>query len=213
MVRNGPRTPPGPSRGHTEVEGLRRRATCTMNRRMARSTAQALVLALDVGTTGVRALLLDESGRLLGQAYREALPACPAPGLVEHDLDALLAAVRDVIRSVASGVGPAEVRGLGLPSQRSTPVVWEATSGRPVGAALSWQDTRTQDRCRDLMSHGLLITPLMAASKIEWLLDRVDPRRSEIGAGRLRCGTLDAWLAARLNGGRVQATGPSNAAW
>ena len=178
---------------------------------MTRSTAQGLVLALDVGTTGVRALLLDESGSLLGQAYREALPACPAPGLVEHDLDALLAAVRDVIRSVAAGVSPADVRGLGLTTQRSTAVIWEAKSGRPVGAALSWQDMRTQDRCRDLMAHGLMITPLMAASKIEWLLDRVDPRRREVGAGRLRCGTLDAWLAARLTGGRVQATDPSNA--
>ena len=182
-----------------------------MNRPMTRSTAQGLVLALDVGTTGVRALLLDESGSLLGQAYREALPACPAPGLVEHDLDALLAAVRDVIRSVAAGVCRADVRGLGLTTQRSTAVIWEAKSGRPVGAALSWQDMRTQDRCRDLMAHGLMITPLMAASKIEWLLDRVDPRRREVGAGRLRCGTLDAWLAARLTGGRVQATDPSNA--
>jgi glycerol kinase len=178
---------------------------------MARSAAQGLVLALDVGTTGVRALLLDETGSVLGQAYREALPSCPAPGLVEHDLDVLLAAVRDVIRSVTAGVRPADVRGLGLTTQRSTAVVWETASGRPLGAALSWQDTRTQDRCRDLMAQGLLVTPLMAASKIEWLLDRVDPKRADVRAGRLRCGTLDAWLAARLTRGRVQATDPSSA--
>ena len=177
---------------------------------MARS-AQGLVLALDVGTTGVRALLLDETGSVLVQAYREALPSCPAPGLVEHDLDALFSAVRDVIRSVATGLRPADVRGVGLTTQRSTAVVWEAASGRPCGVGLSWQDTRTQDRCRELMAQGLLVTPLMAASKIEWLLDRVDPRREGVRAGRLRCGTLDAWLAARLTGGRVQATDPSNA--
>jgi glycerol kinase len=177
---------------------------------MARS-AQGLVLALDVGTTGVRALLLDETGSVLVQAYREALPSCPAPGLVEHDLDALFSAVRDVIRSVATGLRPGDVRGVGLTTQRSTAVVWEAASGRPCSVGLSWQDTRTQDRCRELMAQGLLVTPLMAASKIEWLLDRVDPRREGVRAGRLRCGTVDAWLAARLSGGRVQATDPSNA--
>src|SRR5262249_25425549 len=48
-------------------------------------------------------------------------------------------------------------------------------------------------------------------SKIEWLLDRVDPRRDDVRAGRLRCGTLDAWLAARLTGGRVAAADPSHA--
>jgi glycerol kinase len=178
---------------------------------MARSGTEALVLALDVGTTGVRALLLDETGAVAAQAYRETLPICPAPGLVEHDLESLLRALLSVVRSVIEGVNSGRVRALGLTTQRATAVAWDAASGRPLGPGLSWQDTRTQGRCHELMAQGLMITPLMAASKIEWLLDRSDPDRSGVRAGRIRCGTLDAWLAARLTGGRVQATDASNA--
>jgi glycerol kinase len=177
---------------------------------MARATGP-LVLSLDVGTTGARAFLLEDTGAVAGQAYRETLPACPAPGHVEHDLDEIFAAVSAVVRSVLSGVTPGRVRGLGLTTQRSTAVVWDAASGQPLGPGLSWQDMRTQERCRELMAQGLMITPLMAASKLEWLLDRTDADRSGVRAGRIRCGTLDAWLAARLTAGRVQATDPSNA--
>ena len=106
---------------------------------------------------------------------------------------------------------PGRVRALGLTTQRATAVAWESRSGRPLGPALSWQDIRTQARCQELMAQGLMITPLMAASKLEWLLDRADPDRAGVRAGRIRCGTLDAWLAARLTGGHVQATDASNA--
>jgi len=178
---------------------------------MPRQEAQPLVVALDVGTTGVRALLLDDTGAVVAQAYREVLPVCPAPGYVEHDLEVLLDALLTVVRSAVTGVTPGQVRGLGLTTQRSTAVVWDAASGRPLRPALSWQDTRTQGRCHALMAQGLMITPLMAASKIEWLLDQTDPDRAGLRAGRVRCGTLDAWLAARLTAGRVYATDPSNA--
>lgn len=178
---------------------------------MVRGRFGDLVLALDVGTTGVRALLLDETGTVAAQAYREALPECPAPGQVEHDLEALERRLHDVAAAAVRDVEPARIRGVGVAAQRSTAVVWDAASGRPLGPGLSWQDTRTQSRCQALMARGLMITPLMAASKIEWLLDRADPDRGAVRAGRLRCGTLDAWLTARLTGGAVQATDASNA--
>ncbi len=178
---------------------------------MTASRREALVLALDVGTTGVRALLLDAAGAVTAQAYRETLPACLAPGRVEHDLDATLTALRGVVATVAAGIAPGRIRGVGLTTQRSTAAVWEAASGRPLGPALSWQDVRTQERCQGLMGQGLMITPMMAASKIEWLLDRADPDRAGVRAGRIRCGTIDAWLADRLTGGAVQATDASQA--
>jgi glycerol kinase len=139
------------------------------------------------------------------------LPRGPAPGRVEHDPEALLEAVLGVLGTVLAAVDPAQVRGLGLATQRGTAVVWEAASGRAVEAALSWQDGRTAPRCRALLDAGVFVSPLTAASKIEWILDRVDPARALAGAGRLRCGTLDTWLAWRLTGGGVHATDASNA--
>jgi glycerol kinase len=170
-----------------------------------------LVVALDAGTTGVRALLLDAGGSPLATAYREVLPDCPRPGQVEHDPEALYRAALEVLGAVLDGVPGDRVRGMGIATQRGTAVVWEATTGRAAHAALSWQDGRTAARCTALMAEGLFVSPLAAASKIEWILDVVDPERADVRAGRLRCGTIDAWLAWRLTRGRVFATDASNA--
>ena len=177
---------------------------------MRQEAATSFVVALDAGTTGVRALLVDGGGAPRAEVYREVLPACPAPGLVEHDPETLFRATLDVLSEALAAV-PGGVRGLGIATQRGTAVVWEADSGRAVHPAISWQDGRTIRRCADLLAEGVFVSPLAAATKIEWILDRVDPDRDRVRAGRLRCGTLDAWLAWRLSGGRVSATDASNA--
>jgi glycerol kinase len=169
------------------------------------------VLALDAGTTGIRALLLDGSGAPVAEAYRETLPSCPAPGRVEHDPEAIVTAAVEVLRAVLAGAHPEDVQGLGIATQRGTAVVWDAATGRAVHPALSWQDGRTAQRCRALLEQGVFVSPLAAATKLEWILDRVDPERTAARAGRLRAGTLDAWLVWRLTGGRVSATDASNA--
>src|SRR5437899_1191113 len=88
------------------------------------------------------------------------------------------------------------------------PRVWTLSAAAP---GLSWQDGRTAARCNALMAEGVLVSPLAAATKIEWILDRVDADRAGVRSGRLRCGTVDAWLAGRLTAGRVFATDASNA--
>ena len=178
---------------------------------MRQGAAEPLALALDLGTTGVRAALVDAAGGLAAGAYREVLPACPAPGLVEHDGELLFSATLAVLGAVVAEAPLSRVRGLGISTQRGTAVVWEAQTGRAVHPLLSWQDGRTAARCATLMSQGVFVSPLVAATKIEWILDRVDPDRAALAAGRLRCGTIDAWLAWRLSGGRVWATDASNA--
>ncbi len=178
---------------------------------MRQEAIEPLVVALDEGTTGVRALLVDRTGRVLAEAYGEGLPACPAPGLVEHDPEALYRGTVEVLSAVLAEVPAERVRALGIATQRATALVWETASGRAVHPALSWQDGRTAPRCAGLMSEGILVSPLAAASKVEWILDRVDPERAEVRAGRLRCGTVDTWLATRLSAGQVFATDASNA--
>src|SRR5262245_29416553 len=178
---------------------------------MPRSGSAPLVIGLDVGTTGVRALLVDDRGHVVAERYREVLPQHPAPGLVEHDTEALWTATLATIGDALREHDAARVHGLGITTQRGTAVVWERASGRGVHPAISWSDTRAAARCDELMGQGLLVSPLMAASKIEWILERVDPERTGVGSGRLLCGTLDAWLASRLTGGTVFATDPSNA--
>lgn len=177
---------------------------------MGRPGDAPFVLALDVGTTGVRALLVDAAGEVASRHYREVLPSHPRPGLVEHDLEATWTAVLTVLRAAVVAARGGAVAALGVTTQRGTAVVWERAGGRPVHAAISWQDARTTQRCMDLLAAGVLVVPLTAASKIEWILDRVDPDRAGVASGRLLCGTLDAWIAYRLSAGAVFATDHSN---
>jgi glycerol kinase len=170
-----------------------------------------LVLALDEGTTGVRALLLDAAGTPRAEVYREVLPHTPGPGQVEHDPETLFGATLDVLALALAEAPAGSVKGMGIATQRGTAVVWDAATGRAVHPAISWQDQRCAPRCAALMAEGLFISPLAAATKLEWILDRVDRDRGAVRAGRLRCGTVDAWLAWRLTGGRVSATDASNA--
>jgi glycerol kinase len=178
---------------------------------MPAAATAPLVVALDAGTTGVRALVVDEAGNVVAERYRETLPEHPAPGLVEHDTERLWAAVVGVVGEALREVDVARVRGLGITAQRGTAVVWERATGRTAHPAISWSDARAEARCTALMAEGILVSPLMAASKIEWILDRADPDRAAVESGRLVCGTLDAWLASRLSGGAVFATDVSNA--
>src|SRR5262245_2751697 len=178
---------------------------------MRQGAARECVLALDVGTTGVRALVVNEAGTVVGEAYREALPHAPRPGLLEHDLDVLLAAVTGVLGAATAGVPAGAIRGFGLAAQRATAVVWETATGRPVHPAISWQDQRAAARCARLLEEGVFVSPLTAATKLEWILDRVDADRRRVEAGKLRCGTLDAWLVTRLLGEGTFVTDGSHA--
>src|SRR5262249_24646433 len=153
---------------------------------MRQGAAEALALALDVGTTGVRAALVDAGGGLGEPAYRETLPTYPAPGLIEHDGETLFTATCAVLARVLEGAPAGRVRGVGIATQRGTAVVWDASTGRPAHPLLSWQDGRTAARCAALMETGVFVSPLAAATKLEWILDRVDPDRSAVAAGRLR---------------------------
>jgi glycerol kinase len=172
------------------------------------------VLALDQGTSGSTALVINESGRVVGRGYREITQYYPRPGWVEHDpaelLERTVAAGREAI--AAAGVAPASIRALGLTNQRETVVAWDPASPTTAPKAIVWQDRRTTPAITALAPHasavqsttGLTLDPYFSGTKMAWLLDRIDPKKFHIG-------TVDTWLLWNLTGGRVYATEPTNA--
>jgi glycerol kinase len=167
------------------------------------------VLAIDEGTTGVRALVIDAASGVRGHAYRPIETRYPGPGLVEHDAENIWNETCAVAGAAleAARLAPADLAALGITTQRSTALLWDADTGRPLGPAVSWQDQRTAARCRELEAVGLWVSPLASATKIEWLLARADGA----SARRRRAGTVDTWLAWRLTAGDCHVTDPSNA--
>jgi len=95
------------------------------------------------------------------------------------------------------------VGALGLANQGETVLAWQRANGRPLSAAISWQDRRALPICERLREHGaglqaltgLPLDPYFAAPKMRWLREQV--------TGEGVCTTTDAWLLHRLCGAYV----------
>jgi glycerol kinase len=180
------------------------------------------ILALDQGTTSSRALVFDAAGGQLAMAQRELRQIFPHPGWVEHDPLEIWESQRAVALEAvaAAGLALGDVAAIGITNQRETVVIWERATGRPIHNAIVWQDRRTAEACDRLRAAGheplvavrtgLRLDPYFSATKLAWLLDHVPGARREAAAGRLACGTIDAWLIWNLTGG-VHATDATNA--
>ncbi len=179
------------------------------------------ILAIDQGTTSTRALVYDAIGRYLGSAARELTQHYPRPGWVEHDAEEIWQSVCDVVpRAIEqSRIRPEQLLAVGLTNQRETTVLWERSTGKPLGRAIVWQDRRTAEFCREHQADapglhqrtGLVLDPYFSATKLRWLLDQDASWRNRAEAGQLACGTIDSFLIWRLTRGQVHATDRSNA--
>lgn len=186
-------------------------------------TASGYILAIDQGTTGTTAILVDGSGRVLWQSYREIKQIYPQPGWVEHDPSDIFESVIETIDDLleATEVGPRQINSLGITNQRETTIIWERDSGRPVSNAIVWQCRRTAPLCDELKARGLEasvsqktglpIDAYFPATKIRWILDHVPDGQRRAESGELAFGTVDTWLLWQLTNGTVHATDASNA--
>ena len=170
------------------------------------------LLALDAGTTNVRALLFDGECRVVAEAQREIRQHYPRPGWVEHDPREIWEAQAAVTEEAMAraGIGRGEVAALGITNQRETVLLWDRTTGEPLGNAIVWQDRRTAAACERLRAEGrepeisrrtgLLLDPYFSATKVAWMLEHFPGARERAQAGELACGTIDAWLVWKLTG-------------
>ncbi|MBL0211201.1 MAG: glycerol kinase [Holophagaceae bacterium] len=169
-----------------------------------------LILALDQGTTGSTALVLDRELCLHGRATVEFPQHFPQPGWVEHDPEEIWASVQEAIGRALEGLDPARIAALGITNQRETTFIWDAESGQSLGPAIVWQDRRTSGTCAEMKAQeprvreltGLPVDPYFSATKLAWLKARHPGRR-------LAFGTSDSFLIHRLSGEHL--TDASNA--
>jgi glycerol kinase len=187
------------------------------------SSARPYVLALDQGTSGSTALVVDPDGRILARGYEELPQYYPCPGWVEHDPEEIWSTVARAATSALAeaGVGGGDVAAVGITNQRETTVVWERASGTPIHRAIVWQCRRTAELCDRLRATGaeplvrertgLVLDAYFSGTKIRWLLDSVPGARRRAERGALAFGTVDSWLLWKLTAGAVHATDVSNA--
>ena len=181
------------------------------------------VLALDQGTSGSTALVVDDEGAVRARGYAELPQHYPQPGWVEHDPEQIWATMAEAGRRAlaAAGVPGRDIAAIGITNQRETTIVWDRATGAPIHHAIVWQCRRTAAACDALKAQGveslvrertgLVLDAYFSGTKVAWLLDHAAGARRRAERGELAFGTVDAWLVWKLTGGRRHATDATNA--
>jgi glycerol kinase len=185
--------------------------------------SERYILAIDQGTTGSTALIIDAQLQVRGRHTVDFPQIYPQPGWVEHDATAILRSVQEAVAQAitAAKIDPEHIAGIGITNQRETTVVWDRATGEPLHNAIVWQDRRTADRCHALREAGhsatfrqrtgLVLDPYFSGTKLAWILDHVSGARDRAAAGELAFGTIDTLLVWHLTGGEAHVTDASNA--
>lgn len=146
------------------------------------STAK-LLIGLDIGTTGAKAIVSDWHGKVLAQAGEEYPTHFPHPGWAEQEPEAWWLAARHVLGEVlaAPGVDAQSIAAIGVSCQAPSLVAVDA-QGVPVHPALIWMDRRSEPQCDALRAtvdealitriNGGRIDPYFLAPKLLWLRDQ-----------------------------------------
>jgi glycerol kinase len=182
----------------------------------------AYILVLDQGSTSSRAVLYDRAGRMVFLARQPLAARIPASDRVEHDSSALWESqlrALNLVRKWLGAAGERRIAALAVANQRSTFLLWDRRSGKPLSRAVSWQDRRGEEARAQRQSHqdeirartGLRLTAHSTIGKLAWVFDHVPGARKRALSGDLLFGTVNTYLIWRLTGGRIHATDHVNA--
>nr|WP_240940072.1 FGGY family carbohydrate kinase [Planosporangium flavigriseum] len=156
-------------------------------------------MAIDQGTSGTKAIVVDQAGKVLSIAEETVRPAYLPGGGVEQEPADLLASVLDAGRRAIALAGR-PVEAVSIANQGETVLAWDPRTGQPLSPAIVWQDRRAEPLCAELSTHrdsvaqktGLVLDPYFSAPKMAWL------RRNVTADGVVT--TTDTWLVHRLTG-------------
>mgnify|MGYP000078245646 FL=1 len=172
-------------------------------------TNSQLILAIDQGTGSTKGLLVDEKLQVFAQHQMAIDIESPQSGFVQQDANQIWQSVVENIDALVTAAGSNSISGLAITNQRESAVLWDKSTGEPIGPMLGWQDRRTVSRLDDFSDSdkslirditGLPLDPMFSALKFEWLLNQYDPDRVRARAGEIALGTVDSWLLYKLTG-------------
>ena len=168
------------------------------------------VLVLDIGTSGLRAALVNHDGGIVDYDYVANPPTTPFPGLVEFDPLEIYAKSIAALTRVVERNPHFHVAALGIANQRASTIAWNKHTGEPLGPGIGWQDLRTVMECITAKSeHDIHLAPNQTATKAAWLLKNA---ASNVDSADVCIGTIDAWITWKLTAEKAFVTDHTNAA-
>ena len=187
-----------------------------------RGTRPMSILAIDAGTTGVTAVVVEHDGRIPAKGYQEFAPALPAARLGRALARGDLAGhARGDPRGAHRSTTAPKLQAVGITNQRETIVLWDRETLGSPRRAIVWQDRRTADICTRLRDEGheervreltgLRLDPYFSGTKLMWLAENEPHTWALVESGRYAVGTVDSYLIARMTRGTWHVTDVSNA--
>lgn len=184
-----------------------------------------LILSVDQGTSGSKALIFNSEGKILAQSQVPLKSTFPFPGYVEQNgmeiYRSVIDAVKLVLRKFETAGGSAEeISCCGISNQRETFLLWDK-EGTPVAPAVVWQCKRSAEICTELSGTlfeeklvkrtGLRIDPYFSGTKVLHIYRNDEQIKSAIDKGLILFGTVDTWLLFCLTEGKEYRTDHTNA--
>src|SRR5437867_9373134 len=112
-------------------------------------TRRDVFLGLDIGTSGVKAVLVDERGAVRSSATAPLRLATPRPGCAEQRPEEWWKAAVASVRRATRAARDARVAAVGISGQMHSSVFLDA-KGAVIRPALLWCDGRTTAECREI---------------------------------------------------------------
>lgn len=135
-------------------------------------------LGLDIGTSGVKAVLIDGGGKALGEANAPLSVSRPRPGFSEQDPSDWWQAVLKAVDSLKDKhpQGVAAIKGIGLSGQMHGATLLDADN-QVIRPAILWNDVRSAAECAEMEKAlpslrqiaGNIAMPGFTAPKILWV--------------------------------------------
>lgn len=153
---------------------------------------------------------MDEHGQRVGLGYVPTELIRVQPGWIEQDPNAVAAGAAEAIGQAlrSAHCAPADIRAVGIASQRGTDFVWNARTRQPVANAITWQDLRTQPIIEELEAWakaserrqrlGYFPGHWCASMHLAWRVQHQPEFQAALHSGDLRIGMSAAWLVAAL---------------
>lgn len=157
------------------------------------------VLAIDQGTSGTKAMVVDGADQVLSVVELPVRPHYLSGGGVEQDPQELLDSVLDSGQQAVAAAG-VPVECVTLANQGETVLAWDPATGRALSQAIVWQDRRAAEICArrgdsaELVGErtGLVLDPYFSAPKMRWIREQLTTEGVVT--------TSDTWLVHQLTG-------------
>ncbi|MDB6182366.1 xylulokinase [Paracoccus fistulariae] len=174
-----------------------------------------MYLGIDLGTSGVKVLLMDGDQRVLASASSGLTVSRPHSGWAEQDPDQWIRATEAALAQLRADHDLAGVRGIGLSGQMHGAVALDA-AGRVIRPAILWNDGRSQEQAAALDRDprfreisGNIVFPGFTAPKLVWMAQHEPNNFDNIAKVLLPKDYLRLWLTGEYVADMSDAAGTS----